>query len=327
MTLTGGTDYCSFVLDHTQPSGYGYELTFRLKKTDEDIYPPTWPAGMLQQLARSVATGSKFYVGDSVPWHLPLDGDGDSRIRHILLADDLQLPPIVSPFGSISFIQVVGVCDEELKASQRWNGRGLLDLLRTHASTGGDLLITDLRRRSTVFELDLKARDTLDRGVATEGSTLIGVPARLSWTEWRNLAPNEWQTIPTDCRITKNPDPNSVIPYKGVEISLNFEAALMLPLMLQSRLAHERHFSFTNYAQNGGVTFAPPNVAAMVNPSCPYACWNNWLQVYVGPELRTIMQIDLAELDEIDIENRLTLPKCYEWRNYCLKIVIMPEQT
>lgn len=42
------------------PSGYGFEITFRLKKQPGETAPPAWPAELLQQLARYVfQTGTK----------------------------------------------------------------------------------------------------------------------------------------------------------------------------------------------------------------------------------------------------------------------------
>jgi len=46
------------------------------------------------------------------------------------MAEDAQLYPTQSPFGFVNFIQIVGVCTEELKAAQHWNGPGVLELLR-----------------------------------------------------------------------------------------------------------------------------------------------------------------------------------------------------
>lgn len=36
------------------PSGFGFELTFRLKREPDETAPPTWPAALLQALARYV---------------------------------------------------------------------------------------------------------------------------------------------------------------------------------------------------------------------------------------------------------------------------------
>jgi suppressor of fused-like protein len=39
---------------HENPSGFGFELTFRLKREDGETAPPTWPAALMQALARYV---------------------------------------------------------------------------------------------------------------------------------------------------------------------------------------------------------------------------------------------------------------------------------
>ena len=36
------------------PSGFGFELTFRLKREKGEMAPPTWPATLMQALARYV---------------------------------------------------------------------------------------------------------------------------------------------------------------------------------------------------------------------------------------------------------------------------------
>lgn len=35
-------------------SGFGFELTFRLKREPEETAPPTWPATLMQSLAKYV---------------------------------------------------------------------------------------------------------------------------------------------------------------------------------------------------------------------------------------------------------------------------------
>ena len=84
------------------PSGFGFELTFRLiKKNTDATSPPTWPAALLQALAKYVFhTGNSFFAGDHISWHCPLDGsDFESRLQHMLIAEDLLLPPINGILG------------------------------------------------------------------------------------------------------------------------------------------------------------------------------------------------------------------------------------
>ena len=88
-----------------QHSGFGFELTFRLQQGGEGA-PPTWPAELLQALSRYVFHSENMLCcGDHVSWNAPLDG-GDSRLQHMLLAQDAQLKPASSALGGIMFIQV-----------------------------------------------------------------------------------------------------------------------------------------------------------------------------------------------------------------------------
>jgi suppressor of fused len=95
-------------------SGMGFELTFRLKR-HEEVTPPSWPAQLLQQLAKYVfMSRNKFYPGDHIPWEKPLDNNENTKIRHILIALDCQLKKIKTVLGHVSFCQIVGVTEEEV---------------------------------------------------------------------------------------------------------------------------------------------------------------------------------------------------------------------
>lgn len=47
------------------PSGFGFELTFRLKREPGETAPPTWPAELMQGLARYVFQSGKKLVFQS----------------------------------------------------------------------------------------------------------------------------------------------------------------------------------------------------------------------------------------------------------------------
>ncbi|XP_025095733.1 suppressor of fused homolog [Pomacea canaliculata] len=165
------------------PSGFGFELTMRLKREPEETNPPTWPAALMQALARYVFQSENVLCsGDHVSWHTPLDGS-ESRIQHMLMTEDAQLHPITTPFGIVNFIQIVGVCSEELKAAQHWNGPGVIELLRSKPSAGGAWLVTDMRRGETIFELDPHLQERVEQGIEQEGSNLSGVSSRCMWEE------------------------------------------------------------------------------------------------------------------------------------------------
>lgn len=139
------------------PSGYGFELTFRLRKDPEENAPPTWPAAVMQALAKYVfQTKNVLCAGDHVSWNCSLDAS-ESRIQHMLITQDPQLDTIMSPFGNVTFLQIVGVCQEELQAAQQWNVSGVLEMMKmiSEARAGGPWLITDMRRGESIFELDI----------------------------------------------------------------------------------------------------------------------------------------------------------------------------
>jgi suppressor of fused-like protein len=51
----------------------------------------------------------------------------------MLMGEDPQLQVTVTPHGSVRFVQIVGACLEELQAVQRWNGPGVLQILKRHS--------------------------------------------------------------------------------------------------------------------------------------------------------------------------------------------------
>lgn len=136
----------------------------------------------MQALAKYVfQTGNVLCAGDHVSWHCPLD-NSESRIEHMLMTEDPQLGSTTTAFGSVTFVQIVGVCLEELQAAQQWNGTGLIDLIKSVPSAGGPWLLTDMRRGETIFELDPELKEAVDDGIATQGSNLSGVSARCSYS-------------------------------------------------------------------------------------------------------------------------------------------------
>ncbi|EAA01100.1 AGAP001948-PA [Anopheles gambiae str. PEST] len=170
-------------------SGMGFELTFRLVKSPDaaaNERPPTWPANLLQSLAKYVfQSGNRLCTGDNIPWRRSLDGSKDSNtaIQHMLIAEDPQLPRTETPFGWVDFLQIVGVTSEELEQASRWNGKGMLNLLTKDPATGGPWLITDMARSSSVFEQFPETLRQLELDLEKEGSDLAGVNADFTFKE------------------------------------------------------------------------------------------------------------------------------------------------
>ncbi|XP_065370750.1 suppressor of fused homolog [Calliphora vicina] len=176
-------------------SGMGFELTFRLQKTQEELReeqenpskprrPPTWPANLLQSIARyCFQTGNSLCIGDNIPWRKSLDGKSSSRLQNILIAQDAQIGTLETPFGMVDFCQIVGVTDEELEQASRWNGRGVLNYLRQDMQTGGEWLVTNMERVLSVFELFPERLVSLQDDLEKQGSDLAGVNGEFTFRE------------------------------------------------------------------------------------------------------------------------------------------------
>lgn len=85
-------------------SGHGFELTFRLVQKEGERSPPTWPANVMQTLAKYVFnSGNTLLPGDHVSWHASLDNQ-NGRLTQILMGRDPQFPDIVqTPHGDVRF--------------------------------------------------------------------------------------------------------------------------------------------------------------------------------------------------------------------------------
>ena len=134
--------------DDPEVSGFGFELTFRLLADDIDEHAP-WVFSLLQNLARYVfETGRRFGEGHTMPLNGPICAESDTKIVGIALVLDPQLGEIATPNGSVKFLQVVGLTEDELAAVQHWNARSFLDL----AASTNSKLVTDIERNSLLDE-------------------------------------------------------------------------------------------------------------------------------------------------------------------------------
>lgn len=151
--------------EDAETSGYGFELSFRLAHAGADV--PTWPIGVMQNLARYVfRTGNVFAPGHHLDANGPLQEGAETRIRGVIFTEDPTLPAVVAgPFGRFRFLQIVGVSLEELEAARTWSSAGVLGLL---ADTN-PLLVTDLGRASQSDEPAFRA--AVAAGVAREGTS------------------------------------------------------------------------------------------------------------------------------------------------------------
>ncbi|VUZ53019.1 unnamed protein product, partial [Hymenolepis diminuta] len=84
---------------------------------------------------------------------------------------------------------IVGLCDEELRLVQRWTGGQVADILRQEGATGGRLLVTDLHREQSIFELEPGLADYINERMRREGSNLSGVTTQ--FFAWAAIDPHQ----------------------------------------------------------------------------------------------------------------------------------------
>ncbi|KAL1460959.1 hypothetical protein WDU94_012893 [Cyamophila willieti] len=332
--------------------GFGFEMTFRLKREEEETAPPTWPAKLLQTLARYVfQSGNTLCAGDYASWHYALD-NSESMIRHMLMVEDPQLSATQTPFGVVNFVQIVGVCAEEVKAAQQWSVPGVLNILKRLRGVGGEWLVTDMRRSKIMQELDPQCQSEIEHGIHMEGSNLSGVSTRYMKTG--PIVFNDSGEIL--CRLngddttsmynqqSKNPpsfDQRNVLQQQGssldipplqqnnlsifdsLHLCLDAEAGSLLSLALRGRVLHGRHFTFNAILDDQVVTLVAPSVAGIfVEPNTPYVRHGPWTQIFIPSEFATEMAATLDVLTSPE----LILPKTFHWDKRKLAITIECDQ-
>lgn len=102
-----------------QRSGYGFELTVKLKKEglENPMLEVRHMCSLLQMVAGITAEGGhQFLPGQVLPISRQkgLDAGGKSHIAGFLTKED-ELGSIMSPFGTVQLVQLVGVTAEEME--------------------------------------------------------------------------------------------------------------------------------------------------------------------------------------------------------------------
>lgn len=158
--------------DDPAVSGWGIELTFRLRRAPSDTTAPLWPVSLLQNLARYVfESGNVLYPGHHLDLNGPIALDEPTAIRAVAFTEDTQLGTIDTPNGSLGFVQVVGLTTDEYEAAQDWDTTELLKVVMSSEP----LLITDLARSSVLA--DETTAIALRERIAADGSSMNGINA------------------------------------------------------------------------------------------------------------------------------------------------------
>lgn len=162
----GFSDLFEKTTEDPEVSGFGFELTFRLAGRHDPQNPPNWAMNFLQNLGRYVfETGNVFGPGHTMPLNGPICGDSDTKIEAITFVEDPELPPIATPNGQVTFLQIVGLTLDELEAVERWNAREFCKL----RAKFDPKLVTDIDRDSWLK--DPAFAEAVAEGTRRDGSS------------------------------------------------------------------------------------------------------------------------------------------------------------
>ncbi|WP_166244056.1 suppressor of fused domain protein [Paenibacillus turpanensis] len=152
--------------DDAEHSGYGFELTFRLKREENEEEPPGWALNLLQNMGRYVFnSGNIFRPGDYLDANGPICLGEDTELTALAFVEDPELPEADTPNGRVQFLQMVGITRCELEAMQIWNTRGLLKTCEEYMPR----YLTDLARDS--FMRMPEVADAVQQGMERDGSS------------------------------------------------------------------------------------------------------------------------------------------------------------
>jgi hypothetical protein len=126
-------------------SGYGFELTFRLKyETADEIYP-VWPVNLLQNIAKVVFSKGLVFDEYQTLSSGPIKADSPTKITCIIFILDPTLGEIDSPNGKFKFLQIFGLTQSEYEGikSKTIDRRDFMQ----EQMRGNALAITDIERK------------------------------------------------------------------------------------------------------------------------------------------------------------------------------------
>ncbi|WAW15532.1 suppressor of fused domain protein [Peptostreptococcus equinus] len=127
-------------------SGYGYELTFKLKKDDyvDEEYEIRNICGIMQNIARQVFLNDEVYK----PYEFieysknqGVDAKHQSKITGFICVPDSSIRTLDTDYGKVEFLELVGVTDDELTSLNDY-----CNVKDLYIRLGSD--ITDYNRKS-----------------------------------------------------------------------------------------------------------------------------------------------------------------------------------
>lgn len=218
-------------------SGFGIELTIKVRKLsnsrDEPI--PCWPINILQFLARYVfETGTRICAGDDIPLTDPIMPG--SRLNNLLTRKDEKYSTYNSPNGTIDFVQIVPVTQEEFDAAHNWKATEIINLME---EIDPNLMITDVSRDESIFELAPEIEILVKEETNSKGSDVGSYSVYCAW----------------DVIDQRNHESGEVLELYRLKLSP--KAAVTLQRAISSRFRHGRHLTLKSPDELHAITFFP----------------------------------------------------------------------
>lgn len=132
ISIYEGNDYWHFVSfgltelykkesENMEVSGFGYELTFKLKKTNYQNQEAEFTniCSILQSIARLVFNNGEVFLPDEYIYTgqtQGIDAYQKSNLTGFILIKDTTVETINTPYGKVNFLEVIGMTDAELKS-------------------------------------------------------------------------------------------------------------------------------------------------------------------------------------------------------------------
>ncbi|KAG7298610.1 hypothetical protein JYU34_018260 [Plutella xylostella] len=275
---------------------------------------------------------------------------------------------------------MVGCTSRELRAAQRGSGFDVLNALAEDTRCGGRYLVTDMSRRRSARlraapppgpqplagvsaltawtewhpspspqpplspQLEEQIKETLQRGLSCM-SSLQRDPADLQG----HMSTDSFQMSSIERALPEIPElmqgswrgaEDEVVYLSGVHVLMNAESAALLPLAINGRVLHGRHFTYRSW--NCAITLLAPGVAgALASPGRPYAAARDWLQILIPLDLAKDMSEKLSVLQHLDSKDSESeseeektererhpppaLPLTLAWPERRIKITVVPD--
>ncbi|HUO05569.1 MAG TPA: suppressor of fused domain protein [Candidatus Binataceae bacterium] len=130
-----------------EESGWGFELSFRLKRESTETQAELWPVMMLQNLARYVfKSKSPFDDEHYIAWGRPITSLVETKLTATLFRTDPVLGQIDTPNGRVKFLSAIGITQDEHDFVAEHGAVKLLPLLLQ----GNPLAVVDPNRSSVL---------------------------------------------------------------------------------------------------------------------------------------------------------------------------------